>query len=79
MIDLKTCKDKCFADSMGECVVLCESIVTECNWHCPFYKPRGCKDWVRVERGNSVSIYEPEEYDRRFKETAKAKPAHWRI
>jgi len=32
----------------------------ECK--CPFYKPKGCEDWIRVERDGQVWLVPPEEY-----------------
>lgn len=29
---------------------------------CPFYKPQGCSDWVRLEEGDEVYVIPPEEY-----------------
>lgn len=28
---------------------------------CPFYKPEGCADWIRIDKGASVEMYTPEE------------------
>ena len=34
----------------------------ECGTYgCPFYKPRGCEDWVRIDHGEVIHLYEPEE------------------
>jgi hypothetical protein len=34
----------------------------KCPRWCDFYKPAGCKDWIRVERGDEVWLIPPEEY-----------------
>ena len=62
MIDLTTCTDKCFADSFGTCRVLIRT-AKNCNATCPFYKPKGCKDWVRMTAGDKVLLLTPEEYE----------------
>lgn len=81
MIDLEGCTDKCFADMVGQCAVLSESISTECNSVCPFYKPTGCKDWVRVEDYEGIWLYSPEEYEKEFKNETDHKQGelYWRI
>lgn len=74
MIDLTECKDRCYADHMGKCGLL--NTYVPCN-ECPFYKPRGCRDWVRVKD----KLYAPEEYEERFKEKEKKHIKHpaWTI
>ena len=67
MIDITDYTEKCFADGLGECRVLSETITTECNATCPFYKPKGCNDWVRIDTKTSVYLLTPEEYERSFK------------
>ena len=74
MIDLTKCTEKCYADTMGTCCLLIE-MPSECNAECPFYKPRGCKDWVRV----GTALYTPEEYEERNKDVKEVKHPVWRI
>lgn len=74
MIDLTDCHERCYADQMGKCYILNE-IAYRCNASCPFYKPRGCKDWVRI--GNN--LHTPEEYNERFKKVREVKHPTWRI
>lgn len=65
-IDLKYIKDPCFAlaPRYGGCKLLTVQH-KNCNSHnCPFYKPKECKDWVRVEDGQGTSIVPAEEYYR---------------
>lgn len=64
-IDLRYIKDPCFAEMAGKgCRAL--SVKSEyCrSQKCPFYKPQGCKDWVRVEDKRGISVVPPEEYVR---------------
>ncbi len=60
MVKLDTIKDKCFADMSSGCkatTAFCEG-----RNNCPFYKPEGCEDWIRVERNGEVWLVPPEEY-----------------
>lgn len=34
------------------------------NYYCSFYKPVGCKDWIRRDRGMSVELIPPEMYEK---------------
>ena len=79
MIYLEECTDKCFAEIFGECGILTDYDV--CGNTCPFYKPRGCMDWVRTKRDKSEALYAPEEYERRFNNEAdrKHRELYWRI
>lgn len=47
-------------------VVNCSALTTvdkNCgSYRCPFYKPDGCKDWVRIEDEDGCSLIPPEEY-----------------
>ena len=61
MIDLTGIKDKCCAQQHGQCTVMSADIQLECNYRCPFYKPEGCKDWIRIEAKGRVLLYSPEE------------------
>ena len=75
-IDLTECFEPCDMTIMGECDAL-DHMADECDWHCPWYKPQGCGDWVRV--GNI--IYPPEEYERKFvnEDDGKQKTLYWHI
>ena len=55
--------EKCYAKIQGQCVVLTE---TNCT-NCPFYKPVGCEDWVKVNEHGTTYLLDPEEYDYRRK------------
>lgn len=78
MIDITKSTEKCFADSLGECRVLSETISLECNASCPFYKPIGCREWVRINTKAKAWLLTPEEYEERFKDTEE-KPPSWKI
>ena len=79
MIELRELYDKCFADKAGECSILDDT--EQCGTDCPFYKPRACKDWVKVKMGDEMMICTPEEFERRFKseEDSKPKAVYWHI
>ena len=66
-IDLKTTEEPCFAKSrMGMCKLL--TIMPErCNYRCKFYKPNGCKDWIRVEDRQGVNLIPPEEFEKEIR------------
>lgn len=55
---------KCFAKLKDGCAVLSEQIKGCGSYLCGFYKPNGCKDWVRVERSMMVVMLEPDEYEK---------------
>lgn len=54
---------KCFADKAEECTVLGKKQLWCGTYRCPFYKPNGCRDWVRVETAKYVIMFAPEEYN----------------
>lgn len=46
----------------NECVALQDTYENVCGTYgCPFYKPLGCEDWVRLDSEESVRLYPPEE------------------
>lgn len=60
MVEISNVKEPCFAQMNVGCKVLtCDCIGKD---ECPFYKPVGCEDWVRVEHDGEVWIVPPEEY-----------------
>ena len=61
MVEITNIKEKCFARLHEGCSVLCE-LEPECSTACPFYKPAGCEDWVRREKGGQIWLIPPEEY-----------------
>lgn len=64
-LDLMQCDAPCamsFKQNGISCGVLTR-YGKECgSAECPFYKPRGCKDWIRTEDEDGTSIIPPEEY-----------------
>ena len=60
MVEISKCKEKCFALTDAGCKIL----TTKCEGkeRCKWYKPKGCEDWVRSERGDEVWLIPPEEY-----------------
>ena len=63
-VDLETTNEPCFGKNrMGNCTVLAV-IAWKCGKTCPFYKPKGCKDWIRVDDKQGVNLIPPEEYEK---------------
>lgn len=75
-IDLDECFEPCDMAVLGGCDAL-HVLAEECDSRCPWYKPQGCGDWVRV--GNI--IYPPEEYERKFvnEDDGEQKTLYWHI
>ena len=54
---------------VNECEVLTEEAMIGiiydkacCTYACPFYKPEGSRDWLRLDRGDGfIKMYPPEE------------------
>lgn len=63
-LDLKYVRDKCYGEMRGNCRVL--SVKSEkCRTPgCPFYKPEGCREWIRVEDRQGCNLVPPEEYEK---------------
>lgn len=63
-IDLKSTHDNCHAESLkGTCKILI-SKSRYCRTHkCPFYKPEGAKEWIRVKDKDGINLIPPEEYE----------------
>jgi len=62
-IDLKRIDSPCFALSKitNGCKIL-KRTDENCNtYKCPYYKPVGCKDWVRIEDRHGINLIPPEE------------------
>lgn len=64
-IDLTQCHAPCalsFKQNGNSCSLLTR-YGKECgSAECPFYKPKGCKDWIRTEDDDGINIIPPEEY-----------------
>ena len=79
-INLKLTNDKCFGNRMGgPCAIMVVPHKDCGTWRCPMYKPQGCKDWVRVEEGNDVTLIPPEEYACARKEKPGIQHPTWKI
>lgn len=52
---------KCCMEIMGGCTSLTEASEYCETYRCPFYKPEGCSDWLRRDKGENVELYTPEE------------------
>ena len=64
-------QEKCFAlHDLKKCSALKHRLETCGTTDCPFYKPEGCKDWIRTESENGEIRIEPlEDYlERKEKE-----------
>lgn len=61
-INLRYTHDKCCAETHGGCRVLIARDENCRTYKCPFYKPEGCKDWVRVDDKRGSNLIPPEEY-----------------
>lgn len=53
---------QCYADGLFGCDAMSAYEVTCGTYRCPFYKPIGCEDWVKLESKDHVTLYPPEEY-----------------
>ena len=61
-LDLITIQDPCFALTYGGgCRALILPHKNCGDYRCPFYKPVGCKDWVRIEDRQGINLIPPEE------------------
>lgn len=61
-IDLTRINDPCWAvTKAGECKLLRRK-EPGCNSHrCPFYKPKDCRDWLRIEDRQGINLIPPED------------------
>ena len=62
MVEITGTIEKCFAELYGGCAILTDN--SRCGYRCPFYKPTGCEDWVRLETKNEIFLIPPEECKR---------------
>lgn len=56
---------RCFADTRYSCGLLLECEDGCGTYECKFYKPKGCRDWVRIDTEEVVQMYAPEELGER--------------
>lgn len=61
-IDLNLTESPCYGYSRGYCMVLRTKDKNCGTAKCPFYKPQGCKDWVRVEDEQGKNLVPIEEW-----------------
>lgn len=62
MIDITDSTERCFAEEDNKtCKLLYADAIESCGCKCPFYKPEGCEDWIKIEKGEGVYLYTPEE------------------
>lgn len=60
-IDLKMMEEPCFAHKLGQCLVLVRQHEGCGSYKCPFYKPKGCKAWIRLEDRTGINLIPPED------------------
>lgn len=61
-LDLTKVRSECFAkDILGNCDAMTTMDAHCGTYRCPFYKPEGCEDWIRIERLNEIYLIPPEE------------------
>lgn len=66
-IDLIGIKERCFAYKYETCEITTRMSRFGCGtFKCPFYKPAGLQDWVRVEDSDGINLVPPEEYVAEF-------------
>ena len=60
----KDTEGKCFASvaSNAGCLILSCSIAGCGTFECPFYKPKDCTAWIRIDGEKEVALLPPEEY-----------------
>ena len=61
-IDLTRLNEPCFAlTAIKACRIMGAIQSGCCTYKCPFYKPRDCKSWVRIEDRTGINLIPPEE------------------
>lgn len=62
-MDLKHISDPCFAaiGNSGGCRLLMRTDNGCGTYKCPFYKPRDCKEWVRIDDRMGSNLIPPED------------------
>lgn len=53
----------CFARQHNACKVMCELHPRCGTYYCPFYKPVGCEEWLRIDKSTFVRMYTPDEFE----------------
>ena len=62
MVEITNLDERCFAKIGDGCAI--KNGVINCSPKCPFYKPRGCEDWVRRETKYEILLIPPEDYEK---------------
>ena len=61
-IDLTRINEPCFARTTHNMCRVFGLIQDGCNsYRCAFYKPKGCKAWIRIEDRTGINLIPPEE------------------
>lgn len=63
-LNLKQINEPCFAEigyRKQGCRVLAKTHEGCGSYKCPFYKPKDCRDWVRIDDKMGVNIIPPED------------------
>lgn len=55
---------RCYGKTPFGCDVMEEEHEKCGTFACPFYKPDGCQDWVRLDRGDVICLFSPDETER---------------
>lgn len=57
-------EEACFAESADKdgCLIMVVKNDHCGTCECPFFKPKGCGDWIRKQKGRKTIIVPPEEY-----------------
>lgn len=62
-INLEMPHGSCWALLRGTCSASTEQKEDDCcTYRCPFYKPKDCEDWIRIEDKQGINLIPPEEY-----------------
>lgn len=52
---------RCFGTGSHGCEIMTEPSIRCGSYRCPFYKPVGCEDWIKIEDLSCVILVTPEE------------------
>jgi len=66
-INLQNTYDKCCNEKHGGCRTLISKDKNCRTYKCPFYKPEGCKDWIRIDEKGESNLIPPEEYKQYYR------------
>ena len=55
----------CFARMPNGCKALSKVERTCGTYKCPFYKPKGCKEWIKLGHGTHIHMLTPTEVEYR--------------